>query len=156
RFRRGASDAVYLLYNEFKSAISQKVVIRQLLPLVPIEGWANLQVVKVGEIGPYSKDQRATAGSSMDLTVAREGDEAKWQPEILEAFTEGYERLFEPSREEVLDALLPQHLAVQVWRAILEATAAEHGARMSAMDAASRNAKEMIERLTLTMNRARQ
>jgi hypothetical protein len=50
----------------------------------------------------------------------------------------------------------PQHLAVQVWRAILESTAAEHGARMSAMDAASRNAKAMIERLTLTMNRARQ
>jgi len=56
----------------------------------------------------------------------------------------------------VLDDLLPQHLAIQVWRALLESNAAEHGARMSAMDAASRNASELIDSLTLQANRVRQ
>jgi len=75
---------------------------------------------------------------------------------VLEVQQEGYEHIYEPSRQDVLDVLLPQHLAVQIWRALLESTAAEHGARMSAMDSASRNAKEMIGKLTLNMNRARQ
>jgi F-type H+-transporting ATPase subunit gamma len=155
RFRTGESDAVYLLYNEFKSAISQRVVILPLLPLVPIEEWTDKPGVRVGELAAFGQDPRAVAGQTMDISVPEQKTE--WRaPEILEAFTEGYEHIFEPNRGAVLDALLPLYLAVQVWRAILESTAAEHGARMSAMDAASRNAKEMIERLTLTMNRARQ
>ncbi|MFO0728275.1 MAG: ATP synthase F1 subunit gamma [Myxococcota bacterium] len=155
RFRTGRSDAIYLLYNEFKSAISQKAVIVQLLPLTPLSDWNEKPVVKVGELGPYSSDPRTVAGQSMDVSAVEPA--AGWTaPEVLEVWTEGHEHIFEPDRAGVLDALIPQHLAVQVWRAILESTAAEHGARMSAMDAASRNAKDMIERLTLTMNRARQ
>jgi F-type H+-transporting ATPase subunit gamma len=64
--------------------------------------------------------------------------------------------LFEPSPEELLDTLLPFHVAVQVNRALLESSAAEHAARMTAMDSATRNAKEMVERLTLYMNKVRQ
>ena len=67
----------------------------------------------------------------------------------LEVEQEGFEHVFEPSKPEVLDKLLPQHLAVQIYRAMLESTAAEHGARMSAMDAASRNAKDLIGKITL-------
>lgn len=154
RFMNGDVDVVYLVYNEFKSAISQKAVVVQLLPLTQLADWIDKPVVKVGELGPFSADARATAGGSGDSTVGEA--QAFRQPEVLELVTEGYEHIFEPSREKVLDELLPQHLAIQIWRAILESTAAEHGARMSAMDAASRNAKAMIERLTLTMNRARQ
>jgi F-type H+-transporting ATPase subunit gamma len=154
RFMAGEVDVVYLVYNEFKSAVSQKAVVIQLLPLTSISDWADKPAVKVGELGPYSADARTVAGNTGDTAVA--DTQALRQPEILELDTEGYEHVFEPSREGVLDALLPQHLAVQVWRAILESAAAEHGARMSAMDSASRNAKAMIERLTLTMNRARQ
>lgn len=156
RFRTGRSDAIYLLYNEFKSAISQKAVIVQLLPLTPLAEWSDKPAVKVGELGPYSIAPGATtAGTTMDVSMGEPA--ANWAaPEVLEVWTEGHEHVFEPNRAAVLDALIPQHLAVQVWRAILESTAAEHGARMSAMDAASRNAKDMIERLTLTMNRARQ
>jgi len=153
RFMSGQVDVVYLVYNEFKSAISQRAVVTQLLPLTPIGDWADKPVVRVGEMGSYSKDQRGTAGGTGETVVEAVKE---WAPEVLELETEGYEHIFEPSREGVLDALLPLHLGVQVWRAILESTAAEHGARMAAMDAASRNAKSMIERLTLTMNRARQ
>ncbi len=153
RFGRGESDAIFLVYNEFKSAIAQRAVIVQLLPLTPIESWADKPAVRVGELAAISGDLRAVAGTEADTAVEAA---PSFNPVVLEAWTEGYEHVFEPSREGVLDALIPQHLAVQVWRAILESTAAEHGARMSAMDAASRNAKAMIERLTLTMNRARQ
>jgi F-type H+-transporting ATPase subunit gamma len=66
------------------------------------------------------------------------------------------EFVFEPSREAVLESLLPKHLGMQVWRALLESEASEHGARMTAMDNATKNAKEMIAKLTLEYNRARQ
>ena len=64
--------------------------------------------------------------------------------------------LYEPSREKILDAMLPKHLEVQMWRILLESHAAEHAARMTAMDAATDNARELIEQLTLDINRARQ
>jgi F-type H+-transporting ATPase subunit gamma len=64
--------------------------------------------------------------------------------------------IFEPSRDDLLKALLPKHLGMQIWRSMLESEASEHGARMSAMDSATKNAKEMISRLTLSYNRARQ
>ena len=64
--------------------------------------------------------------------------------------------LYEPNRSEVLGQILPKHIEVQLFRGLLESVASEHGARMSAMDSASRNAKEMIGKLTLQYNRARQ
>ena len=108
-------DAVFLLYNEFHSAISQRVSLVQLLPIV------------------------APPPSAL-------------APEAVRPV----EYLFEPSRAEVLDALVPQHLAMQLWRALLESQASEFGARMTAMDAATKNASEMISRYTLQFNRARQ
>src|SRR5438874_12366688 len=63
---------------------------------------------------------------------------------------------YEPSPEKIFGELLPKHVEVQVWRALLESAAAEHGARMAAMDAATRNAGDMIDRLTLYMNKVRQ
>jgi len=110
RFLIGEVDAVFLCYNEFKSAITQSVVVRQLLPVeVP------------GEV----------------------------------ATGEG-ECLYEPPRPALLDELIPRHLAIQVWRGLLESTASEHGARMTAMESATKNADEMIDALTLQYNRARQ
>jgi F-type H+-transporting ATPase subunit gamma len=115
-YQGGELDAVYLLYNEFRSAISQKISLVQLLPIVP-----KAAAKKEGKGG---------------LVPA--------------------EHLFEPTREEVLQQLLPKHLAMQIWRALLESEASEHGARMTAMESATKNAKEMIGRLTLEYNRARQ
>lgn len=154
RFRAGELDAVYLSYNEFKSAISQNVVLKQLLPIQPIEAWEDDPAVRVGELAAVSGDFRAVAGRSEMVDVELpEG----WEPSPELLFdTEGFEHIYEPSRDGVLDALLPEHLAVQLWRALLESMAAEHGARMAAMDAASSNAKELIEKITLQANRVRQ
>ncbi len=105
-------SSVYLVYNEFRSIISQRVVVERLLPIAKLE--------------PTSP-----ALPSVDY-------------------------LFEPSPQEILSTLLPYHVSVQVMRALLESSAAEHAARMTAMDAATRNAKEMVERLTLYMNKVRQ
>ena len=157
RFRSGEVDAVYLLYNEFKSAISQAVVLQQLLPILPLEDWQEDPNVRVGELAAISGDVRAVAGrTETDVEMPTE-EPPTWTPsEELEVHHDGFEHLYEPNRGAVLDTLLPEALPVQVWRALLESTAAEHGARMSAMDAASRNAKEMIDKLVLRINRARQ
>lgn len=156
RFRTGELDAIFLLYNEFKSAISQRVVVVNLLPIKPLEGWEENPAVRVGELASISGNALAQVGAEGDV-AAVDIVEKEWTPsEQLEVQTEGYEHIYEPSKGDVLDTLLPQHLAVQIWRALLESSAAEHGARMSAMDAASRNAKEMILKLTLNMNRVRQ
>ena len=105
-------SSVYLVYNEFRSVISQRVVIEKLLPIPRLE-----------PDGPV---------------------------------LQGAEYLFEPDPGQLLDTLLPMHVAVQINRALLESSAAEHAARMQSMDSATRNAKEMVERLTLYMNKVRQ
>jgi F-type H+-transporting ATPase subunit gamma len=111
RFISGEVDAVFLCYNEFKSAITQNIVVKQLLPIV----------------------------------TAEQGDAPA-----------GFDFLYEPSREKLLEELVPKHLAIQVWRALLDSAASEHGARMTAMESATKNAEEMIAALTLQYNRARQ
>ena len=108
----GEIDGCTIIYNRFRSVISQVVTEQQLVPVPPPEGEA------------------------IDLGGA------------------AYE--FEPDEETILARLLPQALAVQVYRALLESAAGEHGARMTAMDNATRNAGDMIKRLTLNYNRARQ
>lgn len=74
----------------------------------------------------------------------------------LEPHAPAQDYVYEPAPAAIFDELLPKHVEVQVWRALLESAAAEHGARMAAMDAATRNAGEMIDRLTLYMNKVRQ
>jgi F-type H+-transporting ATPase subunit gamma len=110
-FANGSCDEVHLLYNEFKSVIQQRIVVKRLLPIP---------------------------------RLAVEGGEA----------ISGY--LFEPEPAEIFALLLPKYVEVLVWHALLESAAAEHGARMAAMDAATNNAAEMIDRLTLHMNKVRQ
>jgi F-type H+-transporting ATPase subunit gamma len=110
-FARGEFDAVYLVYNEFKSVIQQRVVVERLLPIQRLE---------------------------------------------LPPSTAVQDYIYEPSPQALFDVLLPRHVEFQVLRALYESAAAEFGARMSAMDAATRNADEMIHSLTLNMNRVRQ
>ena len=118
-------SSVYLVYNEFKSVISQRVVIEKLLP--------------IPRLRPEDTNDGATAGRTADASASTAAD-----------------YLFEPRPEELLNTLLPMHVAVQVNRALLESSAAEHAARMQSMDSATRNAKEMVDRLTLYMNKVRQ
>lgn len=117
RFLAGETDAVFLVYNEFVSAISQKVVVSQMLPLQSL-----------GATAP----EGAVAPANM------------------------VEFKYEPDRQAVLDRLVPQAIAIKIYRALLESVASEHGARMSAMDNATSNASDMIGKLTLYYNRTRQ
>ena len=120
-FSRGEFDAIYLVYNEFKSVIQQRVVIEPLLPI-----------------------PQAT------FAPAAPGGPAPSAPERPEDY------LYEPDREALFEALLPKHVTIQAHRILLESVAAEYGARMTAMDNATRNAGEMIDSLTLQMNKIRQ
>jgi F-type H+-transporting ATPase subunit gamma len=112
RFTAGETDEVYLLYNEFKSVMQQKVTLEKLLPVEP--------------------------------------------PAEADPFTAAVDYLYEPSAESILTSILPKHIEVQVYRSMLESQASEMGSRMTAMDSATRNAKDMIERLTLKFNKQRQ
>ncbi len=114
QFVEGAVDSVYLVYNEFKSVMVQRVVVERLLPIPRL-------------------DLEATTDAAPAVDY-----------------------LYEPRPEELFTHLLPSHVEVQVFRALLESAAAEHAARMTAMDAATRNSAEMIEDLTLYMNKVRQ
>ncbi len=105
-------DKIYLLYNEFKSAMSQQITVEQLLPIVPLE---------------LSESE----GSNIDYK-------------------------YEPGKIELLDTIMPMYIHVEVYRAALESTASEFGARMTAMENATNNAGDMITDLTLTFNKARQ
>ncbi|HBG05377.1 MAG TPA: ATP synthase F1 subunit gamma [Geobacter sp.] len=104
-------DEVYVIYNAFKSVMTQDITLEQLLPVTP------------------------KAGATEEATT---------------------QYIYEPSKAALLDELLPKHIEVQVFKSLLESLASEHGARMTAMDSASKNATEMIGKLTLIYNRARQ
>jgi F-type H+-transporting ATPase subunit gamma len=117
-------SSVYLVYNEFRSVISQRVVVEKLLPIPRLN----------------------------EAEARNNGEVLKADPSASPAV----DYLFEPDPKQLLDMLLPMHVAVQVQRALLESSAAEHAARMQSMDSATRNAKEMVERLTLYMNKVRQ
>jgi F-type H+-transporting ATPase subunit gamma len=106
-------DAVYLCYNEFKSAITQTVTIKQALPI---------EIQDPAEVSD--------------------------KPAL--------EYVYEPDQQTLLNTLLPMYVNVEVYRALLESVASEHGARMTAMDNATNNAADMIQALTLQANRARQ
>ena len=111
-------DKVYIIYNEFKSVLSQRVVLEQLLP-----------VARAKQEEPEAKSQ---------------------QPVTL------IDYIYEQPPAEMFGELLPRLVETQIFRALLESIASEQGARMTAMDSASKNASELIESLTLNMNRIRQ
>jgi F-type H+-transporting ATPase subunit gamma len=116
-------DKVFLIYNEFRSVIQQRVVIEQLLPV-----------------------SRTTAATSEATTTV---DEPARPANLVEY-------LYEQPPTEIFSRLLPRLIETQIFRALLESVASEHGARMTAMDSASKNAGELIGSLTLNMNRIRQ
>jgi F-type H+-transporting ATPase subunit gamma len=126
-FLKGEVDAVYIIYNEFLSAISQKIVVSQMLPLQTF-GPAAAVVAAAGTT------PGAVPATGMGLVDFK----------------------YEPSRQEVLDKLVPQAVSIKLYRALLESVASEHGARMSAMENATSNATDMIGKLSLHYNRTRQ
>jgi len=115
-FVKGTFDELHVVYNEFKSAIQQRVIVEKLFP-----------VDAMVEFGAAQSDPVATGGY-----------------------------LYEPDEGELLNALVPKHFQIQIYRILLESAAAEHGARMAAMDGATRNAGQLIKKVTLYYNKTRQ
>lgn len=114
-FDAGEFDVCSVIFNKFKSAISQVVTVQQLIP--------------------FAVATEATEAAGADAKAMYE---------------------FEPDEEQILAELLPRNLSIQIYRALLESAASEQGARMTAMDNATRNAGDMINKLTITYNRTRQ
>jgi len=113
-------DKVFVIYNEFKSVLTQRVVLEQMLPVAR---------ARTSEEEPEAKAPEAA--NQVDY-------------------------IYEQPPEQMFSTLLPRLIETQIFRALLESAASEHGARMTAMDSASKNASELIETLTLNMNRIRQ
>jgi len=148
RYTREEIDAVYIVFNEFKSVIAQRLIVEQILPIEHIgEQTVRLAEEMTEEEKKKAKEAAVRAGVGMRPT---EGDETS------EFGTSQVDYIYEQPPEELFRSLLPKYVSIQVFRALLESVAAEHAARMTAMDAATNNATDMVDSLTLAMNRARQ
>ena len=132
-FEAGEFDVCQLVYARFRSAIRQIVTVQQLVPFSSQEELAEHEKEK------EDADQSAPKAGEHDVGAGRGGT---------------YD--FEPEERQILAELLPRNLAVQIYRSLLENNAGEQGARMTAMDGATRNADDMIDSLTMTYNRTRQ
>jgi F-type H+-transporting ATPase subunit gamma len=145
-------DAAYLVYNEFKSVIAQRVVVERILPIVEI---GEQDIARAEEQSREERERAGeaarTAGVSLEPTDNAETDE-----EAKKFGTADVDYIYEQPPYELFAGLLPRYISTQLYHAMLESVASEHAARMTAMDAASNNASDMIDTLTLTMNRVRQ
>ncbi|SRR5579871_289100 len=149
RYTREEIDAVYVVFNEFKSVIAQRLIVEQILPIETIgKQSVRLSEEMTEEEKKKAKEAAISAGVGLRQTPA---------DEVAEKFaTAQVDYLYEQPPEELFRALLPKYVSIQIFRALLESIAAEHAARMTAMDSATNNATDMIDSLTLVMNRARQ
>ena len=150
RYRREEIDSVYVVFNEFKSVIAQRLIVEQILPIEQIgEQAVRLSQEMTEEEKKKAKEAAIRAG--VGLRGERPGEETASQ-----FGTAQVDYIYEQAPEELFRSLLPKYVAIQIFRALLESVAAEHAARMTAMDSATSNATDMIDSLTLAMNRARQ
>jgi F-type H+-transporting ATPase subunit gamma len=153
RYINGEIDAAYVVFNEFRSVISQRVVVERLMPMPQPPGEHEVAQVEEPSIEERERAGEAalSAGVSLEEPDTHEADE-----EAQKFGTADVDYIYEQPPEEMLRSLLPRFVATQLYRGMLESVASEHAARMTAMDSASNNASEMIDSLTLTMNRVRQ
>jgi F-type H+-transporting ATPase subunit gamma len=152
RYERAEIDAVYLVYNEFKSVISQRVVTEKLLPIRKL---GSHEITAAEEMSEEQREAAARAASSEGISVF-EPEETEMEQEAKKFGTVDVDYLFDQAPERLFKHLLPRYVATQIFHALLESVAAEHAARMTATDAASKNAGKLIDSLSLTMNRVRQ
>jgi F-type H+-transporting ATPase subunit gamma len=152
RYTREQIDAVYVLFNEFKSVIAQRLVVEQVMPITKI-GERDLESVE-----EFSTEERERAGMAATTSgvLLEPPDTSEIDEHARSIVSKEVDYIYEQPPLDLFRALLPRYIGVQLYRAVLESVAAEHAARMTAMDSASKNATEMIDSLTLSMNRARQ
>jgi len=145
-------DAAYIVYNEFKSVIQQRVVVEKLLPILKI-GIPQI----TGAAEPTEEERERTAEAAASAGIPLEPvDTAEADAEAKKFGTAEVDYIYDDPPNELFDGLLPQYIFSMLYHAMTESVAAEHAARMTAMDSATNNASDMIDSLTLHMNRVRQ
>ena len=149
RYEREEIDSVYVVFNEFKSVIAQRLVVEQILPIGEI-GEPAVRLSEEMSEEEKKKAKEAAISAGVGMRAAHPADES------AQFGTAQVDYIYEQPPEELFRALLPKYVGIQIFRALLESVAAEHAARMTAMDSATNNATDMIDSLTLAMNRARQ
>ncbi|HZQ17988.1 MAG TPA: ATP synthase F1 subunit gamma [Terriglobales bacterium] len=152
RYTNAEIDSVYLVYNEFKSVIAQRLIVEQVLPVGHI-GAPDISQATEMELNDKRRAIEAAKGTGVSL---RPADTSKADEEAAHFGTAQVDYIYEQPPRELFRALLPKYVGIQIFHALLESVAAEHAARMTAMESATNNAGEMIDSLTLSMNRVRQ
>ena len=152
RYASQETDAVYLVFNEFQSVISQRIVVERILPIVEV---GKPDIAGAVELEREQREEIARAAQSAGVSLKAE-DTRQADEEASKFGTAQVDYIYEQPPSELMGALLPRYIATQLFHAMLESVAAEHAARMTAMDAATNNASDMIDAYTLTMNRLRQ
>ena len=149
-------DAAYLVYNEFKSVIQQRVVVERVLPILSL---SMHEVERAQEPTLEERERAAEAALSAGVSLyphEAEAAQKQLEDEARNFGTAEVDYIYEQPPHEIFAEVLPRYVTSQLYHATLESIAAEHAARMTAMDSATNNASDMIDSLTLTMNRVRQ
>jgi F-type H+-transporting ATPase subunit gamma len=144
-------DSVYVIYNEFKSVIAQRLIAQRILPVQEI---GRKEVALAEEFTLEERERMGEAARAAGISL-KEPAETEAERQAAE-FPAEADYIYEQPPEEIFAGILPRYVVLQIYQAMLESVAAENAARMTAMDSASNNANEVIDSLTLTMNRVRQ
>src|SRR5205823_1219989 len=152
RYSKQEIDSVYFVYNEFKSVISQRLVVAKVLP---IERVGEVGVAQAEEMTAEERRRALEAAKGAGVGV-RPADTRAVDTEAAKFAAAQVDYIYEQPPSELFNALLPKYVSIQIFHGLLESVAAEHAARMTAMDAATNNATDMVDSLTLAMNRVRQ
>jgi F-type H+-transporting ATPase subunit gamma len=152
RYSRAEIDSVYVVYNEFKSVISQRVVVEKLLPIRKL---GSHEITVAEEMTEEQKEAAGRAARTAGISV-HAPEESAFEAEAKKFGTAEVDYIFDESPERLFRHLMPKYITTQIFHAFLESVAAEHAARMTAMDSATSNAGDMIDALSLTMNCVRQ
>jgi F-type H+-transporting ATPase subunit gamma len=152
RYTRAEIDSVYIVYNEFKSVIAQNVVVKKLLPIRKLGTHETIVLQEMTE-----EEKEAAAKAAVTAGVSPFGaEESALEAEAAKFGTADVDYIFDQDPSQIFRHLLPRYVGTQIFHALVESVASEQAARMTAMDAATNNAGEMIDAYTLQMNRVRQ
>jgi F-type H+-transporting ATPase subunit gamma len=152
RYTDGEIDAVYVVFNEFKSVIAQRLVVEQLLPVGSI---GERDIEQAIELSIQERERAGEAAATVGIGLEPE-DTSEIDRRAAAFAAAPVDYIYEQPAATLFRELLPRYVIAQIYRSMLESVAAEHAARMTAMDSATNNAGDLIDSLTLTMNRARQ
>ncbi len=152
RYEGAEIDSVYIVYNEFKSVIAQRLVVEKLLPIRKL---GENEITAAEVMTEEQRDAAAKAAASSGISV-NEPEQNEVDAEAKKFGTAEVDYIFDQAPDRLFRHLMPRYVTTQIFHAILESIAAEHAARMTATDAATKNAGDLIDKLSLTMNRVRQ